>query len=162
MLLTAMFQIWTKNAFAIACVNGPDPNSAERLARRVYGQLFQGGIVYLADVFLIVTAYYIFVRFKPSFKQKAYWFVIAAGLVGTHAVKQRLVSSSGGYCNGIAEWQSYAESALVWCALSLTFFIAYRLIIRLNERYRHFLALGAPIGAAIAMLAISFLIVALK
>ena len=155
-------QFCTQNAFAVACINGPDPNSASRLIPRMYGRLWQGGTMYLVDVFLIVAAYYICKRFKLTNERMAHWFVIAAAIAGMWAVRYRFFMSSGGYCNSITTSQDYAESAAIWLVLSVTFYAGYKLILRIDERYRHFVALGAPIGVAIGLPATSILAFLIK
>lgn len=145
-------------AMALVCISdGPPPNSSARLIARFHEYLMQGAWVYLLDVFVIVCVYYILRRFKPSIRQKARWFLLIAGVAGMHAIQQRIIASTGGYCDGITQWQYHAELAAAWLIASLVFYAGYRLIMLTDERYRHFVAISTPIAVAIGLPALHFL-----
>jgi hypothetical protein len=161
MPLAGILLFWTGHAFAFVCGFSPEPYSAARFSQRMYDRLFQGGIIYLIVVSLVVAIFYSLKRFKPAFSEKTPWFVGASGLISLYALMQRFASPSW-YCTRITGWQEYAESAVIWCALSITFYLGYRLITRVDERYRPLVVLGAPIGTAIALPAMSFLAYVLR
>lgn len=159
LLTLGLVLLLSSEAQALVCINDvPEPYSAKRFIPRMYGHITQGGWHYLIYTLVVVIAYYITRRFKPSISQKATLFVLIAGFAGMHAIQQSFFGSSGGYCTGPTEEQYRAELAGAWCLVSLIFYGCYRLILLVPERYRHFVAIGTPIGMAIGLPALSFLI----